>query len=179
MGFPAGVAHRLDISTSGAVAVAEDPAHLSRIRAAFTAGALTKTYLLWASRDVSWDQHICDRALAHDRRRRSRMVVRRSPNTPHRGRWLEATTRFTRVEGRLWQATMSTGVTHQIRVHAAFLGIAIRGDRLYGGGPPREDAPSGVSFHLHHVGFRGAGLQTAEVCEPSWVRAAREDLEGP
>lgn len=106
------------------------------------------------------------------------MVVRRSPNTPHRGRWLPARTTFERVEGRLWRARMSTGVTHQIRVHAAFLGIAIRGDRRYGGGATPAGAAPGLVFHLHHVGFRGDGMATMPVPEPSWVSSARRDEEG-
>lgn len=177
-GFPAGVAHRLDISTSGAVAVADDPADLRTIRAAFSSGALTKTYLLWASRDVPWHTHVCDRPIAHARRHRGRMVVRRSESTPHRGRWYAAHTKFERVEGRLWRATMTTGVMHQIRVHAGFLGIAILGDRRYGGGQTPEFAPEHLTFYLHHVGFHGAGLQTAPVPEPAWVRAARHGVEG-
>lgn len=172
-GFAAGVAHRLDVSTSGALAVADDPADLARIRAAFTGHALVKRYLFWASREVPWDRNRCERPLAHDRRHRSRMVVQRSAHTPHRGRWFPAQTSFERVEGSLWRARMSTGVTHQIRLHAAFVGLAIRGDRQYGGGPTPDDAPSGLTFYLHHEGFEGADLHTTPVPEPSWVRAAR------
>ncbi len=172
-GFGAGLAHRLDVSTSGAVAVADDLAELERLREAFRAKVLVKEYRFLAARDVPWDEHRCDRPLAHDRRHRGRMVVQRSPGTPHRGRWYAAETRFTRVAGRLWRATMRTGVTHQIRLHAAFLGIPLLGDRRYGGGATPAEAPAGVAFFLHHVGFTGPGLRTAEVAMPSWGQAWR------
>lgn len=172
-GFEGGLAHRLDVSTSGAVAVADDVEHLAWLRSCFASGRLHKRYRLWAARDVPWDANRCDLSLAHDRRHRGRMVVRRGARTPHRGRWLQAETCFRRIEGRLWEATMCSGVMHQIRLHAAFLGIPILGDRRYGGGPTPADAPGGLSFYLHHMGFEGAGVCTAEVADPCWSSAAR------
>ena len=165
-GFPGGVAHRLDTSTSGALLVADDPAELAAIRAAFASGTLRKTYLLLAGRDVPWDEHACDAPIAHDRRRKDRMIVMRGRQTPHRGRWYPASTRFRRVRDRLFEATMSTGVMHQIRAHAAYLGMPLLGDRLYGGGPTPVGAPAGVTFFLHHVGIEG---WTDPVPPPPWA----------
>lgn len=172
-GFEGGIAHRLDVSTSGALWVADDPAELRAMRAAFSDGRLVKTYVFRAARDVPWDDHVCDRPVAHDRRRRRRMIVRRGADTPHRGRWLPAATRFTRLEGDLWRAVIRTGVMHQIRVHAAFVGLRLAGDAVYGGGAPPEDAPAGASFLLHHVGLRGpGGLGTEPVPRPRWCGPA-------
>ncbi len=173
-GFEGGVAHRLDISTSGAVVVARNPQELGQIRAWFGDGAFTKTYRFMARHDVLWSTHACDRPLAHDRRHRGRMVVQRGRNTPHRGRWLPAQTCFRRVRGPLWEATMHTGVMHQIRVHAAFVGLALRGDRLYGGGPTPPDAPAGVTFFLHHLGLAGpGGVRSGPVPTPPWASDPR------
>lgn len=168
-GFQGGIAHRLDLSTSGAVWVADDPDELARLRELFAARALLKTYRFLAARDVPWDENTCDRAIAHDRRHKGRMVVQRGASTPHRGRWLEASTSFRRVRATLWEATMRTGVMHQIRVHAAFVGLPLLGDRRYGGGPTPDDAPAGVTFFLHHVGLRGPGVQTDPVPDPPWT----------
>ena len=78
---------------------------------------------------------------------------------------MPATTSFRRLSGRCWEATMSTGVMHQIRAHAAFLGIPVLGDRRYGGGPEVDGG-----FHLHHRGFVGPGdLRTEPVPDPTWV----------
>jgi 23S rRNA pseudouridine1911/1915/1917 synthase len=155
-GFPAGIAHRLDTATSGQVVVARTPADLARIRASFEERRFVKEYVFVTRKEVPWDRHTVDARLAHDRSRKDRMVVERGRSTPHRGRWYDARTDFERVGsgGELfaWRATMSTGVTHQIRVHAAFAGIALAGDRLYGGGAGDPGWP--VPFLLHHRGLR-------------------------
>ncbi len=173
-GFAGGIAHRLDTSTSGALLVADDVDDLARIRAAFRDRVLVKTYRLLAARDVPWDENVCEAAIAHDPRHKGRMVVQRGRATPHRGAWQPAETRFTRVAGALWQAEMRSGAMHQIRVHAAFVGIPLRGDRRYGGGPTPPDAPEGVTFFLHHVGLRGEGIATLPIETPPWARAQGE-----
>jgi 23S rRNA pseudouridine1911/1915/1917 synthase len=161
-GFEGGICHRLDTGTSGALLLAADLDALVEARRQFAEKLLSKNYLLLVSRDPPWDENRCDRPIAHDPRRRSRMVVARGPSTPHRGRWYPAETRFHRVVGRVFAAEMQTGVMHQIRVHAAFLGIPLAGDTRYGGGPG--------DFCLHHVGLSGErGLATAPVPPPSWV----------
>ncbi|MEQ1568292.1 MAG: pseudouridine synthase, partial [Myxococcota bacterium] len=133
-GFEGGLVHRLDTETSGAVALARDLDDLVFLRELFRGRQLVKTYRLVVRRSPTWDTHRCDRPIAHDPRRAGRMVVQRGERTPHRGKWLPAETSFTRLEDTLFEARMSTGVMHQIRVHAAFLGIPLAGDARYGGG---------------------------------------------
>jgi 23S rRNA pseudouridine1911/1915/1917 synthase len=164
-GFEGGLAHRLDNDTSGALLVADDPDELAVLRARF-AGGLRKEYRMFAARDVPWAENRCDRPIGHDKEHRGRMVVQRGPNTPHRGKWYPADTAFVHVRGRLWDVVITTGVMHQIRVHAAFLGIPLAGDKRYGGGPRPEQAPDGAAFCLHHVGIRGL---TTEVPMPPWA----------
>ncbi len=168
-GFAGGIAHRLDVSTSGAVWVADTPEELRAMRAAFAQGALTKTYRFVARKDVPWAHNRVDRPLAHAKGRKNRMVVQRGRNTPHRGKWYPATTRFERVHERLWTAIIETGVMHQIRAHAAFVGLALVGDRHYGGGQTPSWAPAGARFLLHHVGLEGAGWATDPVPLPDWA----------
>jgi 23S rRNA-/tRNA-specific pseudouridylate synthase len=172
VGFEAGLVHRLDNSTSGAVLAADSLEELAAIRAAFTAKAWVKTYRFVTARDVPWDENSCLRPIGHDARHKGRMVVQRGASTPHRGRWYPAETQFRRVRGRLFEAAIRTGVMHQIRVHAAFVGIALAGDRRYGGGGAPDGLPEGVEFLLHHVGMRGPnGLKTEDLPLPAWARA--------
>lgn len=156
-GFAAGIVHRLDTWTSGLVIAARSLAALAAARAAFAEHRLSKGYVFLTDRDVSWDEHCVGHALAHDRRKRSRMTWKRGQATPHRGQWYEAETRLRRAEQSsgdyvLWQATMATGVMHQIRVHAAAVGLPLLGDRLYGGS---EDPLGGGRFYLHHATVQG------------------------
>lgn len=169
-GFAGGIAHRLDIPTSGMLLVARTPADLVWLRGLFSDKKLVKTYALMTVKNPPWSQHVISADLAHDRRRKKRMVVRRGANTPHRGRWLAAQTTFTRQTeaGALWrwQAVMRTGVMHQIRAHAGFAGLALVGDRLYGGGGSPVGFP--VSFALHHLGLVGSDLAPPQVAVPQW-----------
>jgi 23S rRNA pseudouridine1911/1915/1917 synthase len=172
-GFDGGLAHRLDTSTSGQVLVARNPFSLARLRQRFKRGELTKRYRLVTAKPVVWAENGCVRAMAHARRRKGRMVVQRGNNTLHRGRWIPAETRFQRVvdlPGDLVElsATMRTGVMHQIRVHAGFLGVALAGDRHYGGGPRLQGLPDEVRFLLHHEGLLAPGLEPVTAPLPEY-----------
>ncbi len=162
-GFPAGIAHRLDTATSGQIVVARTPEDLVVLRDSFTAQRFAKNYVFLTRKDVPWDSHEVDARIGHDRDHKDRMVVERGNTTPHRGRWYEARTKFERL-GKVddlfvWRAAMSSGVTHQIRLHAAFVGLALAGDRVYGGGA--RDPAWPVQFLLHHLGLRGPDVEDA------------------
>ncbi|MAY81226.1 MAG: hypothetical protein CL930_10635 [Deltaproteobacteria bacterium] len=169
-GFDGGIAHRLDGSTSGLVLAAQSPAALVRIRAMFRNGDLSKRYVFVSAGDVPWDKHVVEKPIAHDKRRRSRMIVQRGKSTPHRGRWYTAHTSFRRLANIsdtvfLWEAVITTGVMHQIRVHAASVGIPLRGDKHYGGGTPTD---ASIPFLLHHIGMTGPGFVPPEASVPDF-----------
>ncbi len=168
-GFEGGIAHRLDNATSGAIVVADCLEELAQLRQWFSEHRLLKTYRLLAAREVSWDRNVCDKPLAHHPTKKAIMVVQRGRHTAHRGKWYPATTHFRRIAGRLFEVTMRGGVMHQIRAHAAFLGIPILGDHRYGGGRmPEGHSPS---FHLHHVGIEGPqGFRTDPIPLPDWAQ---------
>lgn len=147
-GFGGGILHRLDGWTTGLVVAAKDLAALRAGRTAFASHTLRKHYRFRTDRTVAWTTTTVERALAHDKRRRARMVWRRGENTPHRGKWYPARTEFRQVAGGEWEAVISTGVMHQIRVHAASVGLSLAGDRLYGGGGDGQ-------FWLHHRTIEG------------------------
>jgi len=174
-GFAGGIAHRLDTPTSGMVLAARTLTDLDRLRTMFGEGALEKCYRLVTARDVPWDDHVVQTLIAHDKRRKDRMIVQRGRATPHRGKWYPAHTCFRRLGpvagGWLWEAVITTGVMHQIRVHAASVGIPLLGDKRYGGGAPPER--QAVDFFLHHLGLLGPGLAPPEVPVPDFWPAPR------
>lgn len=146
-GFGGGILHRLDNWTSGLLVAARSLEALTLGRGLFSGGTLRKTYLFLSQGDVDWSEHTVERPIAHAKGDRRKMVWQRGRNTPHRGAWRPAKTSFQRVEGALWRAQMSEGVRHQIRLHAASVGLPLQGDRLYGGGGEGR-------FYLHHEELR-------------------------
>ena len=180
-GFAAGIAHRLDVPTSGAVWVARTPQKLDFLRGLFEKKLLSKEYFFLTRKRVSWTHHVIRASIAHDKKKRSRMVVQRGRNTPHRGKWYPAETEFSLLlnfgELSLWRAKMSSGVMHQIRIHAAFAGIALAGDRLYGGGVALADSP--VDFALHHCLMSGSGIPKVAAPLPDfWPLEAQKCVSG-
>ena len=171
-GFAGGLAHRLDIPTSGMVLAATSPEALLWLRALFSEKRLLKRYRFLTARAVPWSEHHIQAPLAHDRRQKRRMVVQRGQSTPHRGAWLPAETWLTRQPASpwpglsCWEARMRTGVMHQIRAHAGFAGLALAGDRLYGGGETPPGFPA--AFALHHCGLSGPGLAPPALDLPAW-----------
>jgi len=154
--------------------VADNADSLAALRASFSGSRLTKTYRFLAKHTPAWSEHHVTTPIAHHKTKRRSMVVQRGKNTPHRGKWYPADTRFAQIDGPLWEATITTGVMHQIRVHAASVGLALWGDALYGGGRlPEGIAPGGVQFALHHESTSGPvenypPLQAPPLPVPSW-----------
>lgn len=172
-GFEGGLAHRLDVSTSGVVLAARSPQALTQAREAFRSKRLRKTYRLLSSGQHTGALRI-EAPLAHHKRDRRKMVAQRGPRTVHRGKWYPAHTELRHVRGPLWEAVIVTGVMHQIRVHAAEAGLPLDGDRLYGGGP-LVHAPDGVRFALHHCRMEGIGACPFVPPPAWWLRPLRGD----
>lgn len=146
-GFEGGLAHRLDTATSGIVVAARTPEDLRLLREQFSGGLLRKHYRFASAGEVPWDELLLRTPIAHHPRKKDRMVLQTGPRTSHRGKWYPAWTRFRRDRG--WTAEIRTGVMHQVRVHAAGVGLALTGDLLYGGAPG--------PFLLVHVAIAGPG----------------------
>ena len=124
-----GIVHRLDKNTSGLMVVAKnDFAHLDLSRQ-IKDHQVTKKYLALVHGNLKDDSGIIDAPIGRNLKNRKKMAVTE-------GKSREAITHFKvlkRFSGyTLVEATLRTGRTHQIRVHLAFIGYPIVGDRLYG-----------------------------------------------
>ena len=147
-----GLVHRLDSGTSGLLVAARARAAHRALRAALRARAVEKRYLAWVAGDASaLDGARVALPLAHDPRDRRRML----PATAGVRAW-PAETRLAIVaagrERSLVEATILTGVTHQVRVHLAARGHPVLGDVLYGG------APAGLPRGRHALHAAGLTL---------------------
>jgi 23S rRNA pseudouridine1911/1915/1917 synthase len=163
-----GLAHRLDTGTSGLVIAARTPDTYARLRAAFRAGEVTKRYLAIV-RGAAPTRTTVDTPLAHDPSDRRRMV----PATPGLRAWPARTDVVALHAGgdrTLVEATLRTGVTHQVRVHLALLGCPVLGDALYGG-PEADLAPA--RHALHACALVPAG-RLGDL--PAWESALPADL---
>ena len=152
--------HRLDAETSGLLLLAKTPAAAGAVGRAFQEGQVAKSYLaLGLGSRPERDFFQVEAAIAKEG---ARYVTRSS------GPGRAATTNFTVLGEKdfepggpemrevLFRAEPLTGRTHQIRLHLAWAGWPIRGDRFYGRAEAEEARPAprlmlaAVSLGLSH-----------------------------
>ncbi len=125
-----GVVHRLDKDTSGVILIAKTQAALDNLMAQFQARTVDKIYIALLERTPKTPTGRIDAPIGRDPKQRKRMAVIREGK--------EAVTEFTVIDENfaagqaLVEFRLLTGRTHQIRVHAAFIGCPVVGDRVYG-----------------------------------------------
>ncbi len=123
--------HRLDRETSGLLLLARDRHTLKELQDGMRARAIEKVYQAVLLGDWTGPVRTVEAPLRRDVRRGNERVVRvdavAGQSASSRFRRLAAARGLTRVE-----VTITTGRTHQIRVHAAYMGHPIVGDTKYG-----------------------------------------------
>ena len=130
-----GLVHRLDRETSGLVIVAKTQTAFDRLRLELRRRRINKKYLalVWGRTAA---ERLIDVPLAHDPGDPRLMQPAAAFSRAKRQRIWHAVTRFRKIGEAcglsLLEVEMTTGVTHQIRVHLAAIGHAIVGDSLYG-----------------------------------------------
>ncbi len=121
--------HRLDRDTSGCLVFAKDYPSLRHIQRQMASPECRKTYIALVSGEFSETSNNIDYKLATSRIGGEKTTVVSSDGKP-------AATEFTTLERfaglSLVEARISTGRTHQIRVHGAAAGHPIAGDKKYG-----------------------------------------------
>ena len=157
--------HRLDAETSGLLLLAKNQVAAGAVGRAFQSGQVAKGYLaLGLGSRPERDFFQVEAAIAKEG---ARYVTRAS------GPGREARTNFTVLDQRdfeaggpemkevLFRAEPLTGRTHQIRLHLAWAGWPIRGDRFYGRAELEEARPAprlmlaAVSLGLPHPAKSG------------------------
>jgi len=146
-----GLAHRLDIGTSGVLIAARSPEAYRTLREAFGGGLVSKTYLaITEARPVSRE---CDAPLVQ---RGKKVAVDHTDG-------LAAYTAFEVVSASpthaLVRCTAQTGRMHQVRAHLAHVGSPIAGDTLYG-------AAESDGFYLHAATIKIPLAEPLEVTAP-------------
>jgi 23S rRNA pseudouridine1911/1915/1917 synthase len=134
-----GVVHRLDKDTSGLILLAKNDRAHAALQQAFKDRSVHKTYLALVEGQPPTPTGRIEAPIGRDASHRKRMAV--VPGSRGRAALTAYRTLETFAEGALLEVHPETGRTHQIRVHLAFLGCAVAGDRVYGAHPTRIAAP--------------------------------------
>jgi 23S rRNA pseudouridine955/2504/2580 synthase len=150
------LAHRLDRDTSGVLLVARRSSALRTLHALFREGAVEKRYLVLVKGRWELGRKRIDAPLRTDTRVGGERTVRvHASGKP-------SSTEFSLVQqfgarASLLEATLHTGRTHQIRVHAAHCGHPVAGDPKYGDRDfntwLREQGLARMFLHAHHCSF--------------------------
>lgn len=122
--------HRLDRDTSGVLVFAKTRAGLTGLQAAIREGSVTKQYLCLMVGHPGKAKFSVNAPLVKSVLQGGERMVRVGDNGKPSLTFFQEMEQYTGC--RLMQATLGTGRTHQIRVHAAHVGHPLAGDPKYG-----------------------------------------------
>ncbi len=126
-----GIVHRLDKDTSGLMVIAKNDVAHRKLQSQIQARTAVRKYLALVWGDPRFQQAEVDAPIGRHPVDRKKMAVIES--AAYRSR--EAVTDFRVLERfgpfALLEASLRTGRTHQVRVHAAFAGHPVVGDPVY------------------------------------------------
>lgn len=127
-----GLVHRLDRDTSGVILIAKsDQAHVA-LGKQFHEREISKEYLAICAGNWDRDADIVDQPIGPHPYQREKMAIRGDhPDSRNAQTFFAVERRFPNFL--LLRAEPRTGRTHQIRVHAAHIGLPVLCDRQYGG----------------------------------------------
>ena len=124
-----GIVHRLDKETSGLIVIAKNDVTQRKLMRQFQVRTVEKHYLALLERPPKTNIGRIEVPIGRDQRDRRKMTPLRSG----RPAISEYEVLETFVNGMcLVRFNLLTGRTHQIRVHAAFIGCPLVGDKTYG-----------------------------------------------
>lgn len=140
-----GVVHRLDKETSGLVVLAKTALAARSLRAEFAARGVKRVYLALLHGSPLETEGRVETHIAPD------PTLRRMAALPLDGEGAYAASRYRCIEKleeySVVEFRLETGKTHQVRVHALYLGCPLAGDATYGGAGPLDP------FLLHAGGL--------------------------
>lgn len=149
-----GLVHRLDKDTSGLIILAKNDRAQGALQEQFQNREIEKTYIALVDGRPPMARGRIEAPIGRDPRQRQRMAVARGA----RGRVAISEYRVLEEfpKHTLLEVNPHTGRTHQIRVHLAFIGCPVVGDRVYGHRNPSLPIPRQF-LHALRLGLRLPG----------------------
>ncbi len=159
-------AHRLDKDTSGVLLLAKDDKTLEFLQKQFKERKAKKKYLALAVGNLKNKQAKIETLLGRSPKDRRKQKVYLSHDPKAKGKRTAITEykvlqRFKNYD--LIEVEPQTGRKHQIRVHLAYLGHPIAGDKMYGF--KNQPCPKGLSRQFLHSSFLRIELPSGEIKE--------------
>lgn len=164
-----GLVHRIDRDTSGLLLIAKnDRAHLS-LSEQIAAHSVERAYWAIVEGGMREDEGFVDGPIGRHPTDRKKMAVVPG-GRPARTNWRVAEP----LRGAaLIECRLTTGRTHQIRVHMAHIGRPVLGDPVYGRKKPAFPVKGGQLLHAYKLGFvhpsTGAHLSFTAPPEPRFI----------
>ena len=144
-----GIVHRIDKDTSGLLLVAKNDFSHAALSEQIKAHTVERAYLAIVSGNLKEDAGFVDGPIGRHPADRKRMAIVPGGRNAHTD-WRV----LKRLRGAtLIEAVLTTGRTHQIRVHMASVGHPVLGDPVYGPKKPQIAVSGGQLLHAFRLGF--------------------------
>ena len=149
-----GVVHRLDKDTSGAVVFAKTDAAYRALIKSFAAHDITRKYIAFVWGVPNWESADITGNIGRSARNRQKMTILKVGGKEAKTQ-IDVVNAWSRAGISEFRCTLSTGRTHQIRVHLSMHGFPVLCDPLYGRGTTRLGSvrnPELLEFIRDHRG---------------------------
>lgn len=142
-----GIVHRLDKDTSGILVIAKNNSSHLKLAGQFEDHSIKRKYTAVVKGRMEFDENVIEAPIARHITKRESMAVDFSDKSRYAKTYYRTLKRF--GDYSLLQLEPFTGRTHQLRVHLAFIGHPILGDKKYG----RGNDFTRLALHAQSLGF--------------------------
>lgn len=142
-----GIVHRLDKDTSGILVIAKNNSSHLKLAEQFADHTIKRRYAAIVNGRMEFDENVIEAPIARHIIKRESMAVDYSDKSRYAKTHYRTLKRFANYS--LLELAPFTGRTHQLRVHLAFIGHPILGDKKYG----KSNEFSRLALHARSLGF--------------------------